>query len=200
MRRSLLAVVVLAVLAVPAFSQETGTPVFLSSQRLFDKSAFGVSVSDPGNSGIAFEGYYRAAKGPTQDFGLRIGFADPEGSGSTAFLIGGDYRARLLNHSDNFPLDGALVVGVGASLVEGANALFVPVGFALGRQILLENSTTSFVPYVTPTFIPTFADDTDLNFSVGLGVDIKFGANFSMNVGGSFGDLDGLSASFSWLH
>ena len=200
MRRSLLAVVSLAVLAVPAVAQETGTPVFLGSQRLFDKSAFGVSVSDPGNSGIAFEGYYRVAKGPTQDFGLRIGFADPEGSSSTAFLIGGDYRARLLNHSDNFPLDGALIVGVGASLVEGANALFVPVGFALGRQILLENSSTSFVPYVTPTFIPTFADNTDLNFAVGLGVDIKFGANFSMNIGGSFGDLDGLSASFSWLH
>lgn len=200
MRRSLLAVVSLAVLAVPAVAQETGTPVFLSSQRLFDKSAFGVSVSDPGNSGIAFEGYYRSARGATQDFGLRIGFADPEGSSSTAFLIGGDYRARLLNHSDNFPLDGALIVGVGASLLEDANALFVPVGFALGRQILLENSTTSFVPYVTPTFIPTFANDSDLNFAVGLGVDIKFGTNFSMNIGGSFGDLDGLSASFSWLH
>ena len=74
MRRSLLTVVSLAVLAVPAVAQETGTPVFLGSQRLFDKSAFGVSVSDPGNSGIAFEGYYRMAKGPTQDFGRYLVF------------------------------------------------------------------------------------------------------------------------------
>ena len=62
------------------------------------------------------------------------------------------------------------------------------------------NSTTSFVPYITPAFIPTFADNTEMYFAVGLGVDIKFGTSFSMNVGGSFGDLDGISASFSWLH
>ncbi len=200
MRRSLLAAVSMFVLATPALAQETGTPVFLSSQRLFDKSAFGLSISDPGGSGLALEGYYRRASGPMADFGFRLGFGNPDNTGATAFLLGGDYRARLLHHSENFPLDGALTLGVGASLLDNNNQLFVPIGFALGRQILLENSTTSFVPYVTPAFIPTFADDTKLNFAVGLGVDIKFGTSFSMNVGGSFGDLDGLSASFSWLH
>lgn len=199
MRRSLLAVVSLLALATPALAQETGTPVFLGPDRLFEKSAFGVSVSDPG-SGIAFEGYYRMASGPTADFGFRVGFADPGGDASTAFLLGGDYRMRLLNHTEDFPLDGSLIVGAGASLVEGANVLFVPVGFSLGRQILLDNSTTSFVPYFTPTIIPTFADNSDLNFAVGLGVDMKFGTRFDLNVSGSFGDLDGVSVSFSWLH
>jgi len=200
MRRSLLAAVSLFVLATPALAQETGTPVFLSSQRLFDKTEFGVSVSDPNSNGLALEGYYRMASGPMADFGVRVGFRNPDNTGATAFLIGGDYRARLLHHSENFPLDGALTVGVGASLLDNANQLFVPIGFALGRQILLENSTTSFVPYITPTFIPVFADNSDLNFAVGIGVDIKFGTSFSMNVGGAFGDLDGLSASFTWLH
>jgi opacity protein-like surface antigen len=170
MRRSLIAAVSLFVLATPALAQETGTPVFLSSQRLFDQTAFGVSVSDPNSNGLALEGYYRMANGPMADFGVRIGFRNPDNTGATA------------------------------SLLDNANQLFVPIGFALGRQILLENSTTSFVPYITPAFIPVFADNSDLEFAVGIGVDIKFGTSFSMNVGGSFGDLDGLSASFSWLH
>lgn len=200
MRRSLIAAVSLFVLATPALAQETGTPVFLSSQRLFDRTAFGVSISDPQGSGIAVEGFYRMISGPSADFGVRLGFANPDDTGATAFLIGGDYRARLLRHNENFPLDGALVVGVGASLLDNDNHFLVPVGFSLGRQILLENSTTSFVPYVNPTFIPTFADHSEINFAVGLGVDMKFGANFLLNVGGSFGDLDGFSASFTWLH
>ena len=70
MRRSLLAAVSLIVLAAPAMAQETGTPVFLGPDRLFQKSAFGVSMSDPG-SGIAIEGYYRMASNPKSDFGFR---------------------------------------------------------------------------------------------------------------------------------
>jgi opacity protein-like surface antigen len=199
MRRSLLAVASLILLAAPAMAQETGTPVFLGPDRLFQKSAFGVSMSDPG-SGIAIEGYYRMASNPTSDFGFRVGFADPGGDGSTAFLLGADYRMRLLNHTEDFPLDGALIVGAGGSLVEGNNALLIPIGFSMGRKILLENSTTSFVPYFTPTVIPTFADNSDVNFAVGLGVDMQFGSKFDLNVSGSFGDLDGISVSFSWLH
>lgn len=199
MRRSLIAVVSLFVLATPALAQETGTPTFLSPVRLFDRTSFGLSVSDPG-SGIALEGEYRQTSGTIADFGFRLGFADPGGNSSAAFLFGADYRLRVLNHTTDFPLDGALIVGAGASLVEGGNAMFVPVGFSLGRQILLDNSTTSFVPFFTPTIIPTFSDNSDLNFAVGLGVDMKFGTRFDLNVSGSFGDLDGVSVSFNWLH
>jgi opacity protein-like surface antigen len=199
MRRSLLAAVLLAVGAAPAMAQETGTPVFLGPDRLLKKSAFGVSFSDPGG-GIALEGYYRMASSATSDFGFRVGFADPDGNASTAFLAGGNYRVRLLNHTEDFPLDGALVVGAGVSLASGDNFFFVPVGFSLGRKILLENSAISFVPYFTPTMIPTFASNSELNFAVGLGVDMQFGTNFALNVSGSFGDIDGVSVSFSWLH
>jgi hypothetical protein len=199
MRRSLLAVVLLALVAAPVAAQETGTPVFLGPERLFQASDIGVSVSDPGN-GFAAEGFYRMAAGPSQDFGLRVGFADPSGGGATAFLVGGDYRAKLLNHTQDFPLDGALLVGVGAQLFGDQDVLFVPIGFSMGRKILLENSSTAFVPYFTPTIIPTFASNSDINFSVGLGVDIQFGPQFDLNVSGAIGDLDGISVSFSWLH
>ncbi len=199
MRRSLLALALLALVTVPAVAQETGTPAYLGPERLFTKSALGLTISDVG-SGVAFEGSYRMVANAASDFGFRLGFADPGGDASTAFLLGGDYRLHLLNHTEDFPLDGALVVGVGASLADGANALFVPVGFSMGRKILLEDSSTSFVPYVNPTLIPVFADNGDLEFAVGLGVDMKFGQKFDLNVSGSFGDLDGISVSFSWLH
>jgi len=199
MRRSALAAVLLVLVAAPLAAQETGTPTYLGPDRLFTKTSFGATVSDPGD-GIALEGTYRMVSGATADFGFRLGFADPSGDGSTSFLLGGDYRTRLVNHTVDFPLDGALVIGVGASLADGANVLFTPIGFSLGRQILLENSTTSFVPYIVPTILPTFSDDSNLNFAVGLGVDMKFGDRFDVNVSGSFGDLDGISFSFNWLH
>ena len=199
MRRSLLTAVLFALIAVPAAAQETGTPTFLGPDRLFKKSDFGVTVSDPGN-GFAMEGFYRMAAGPTQDFGLRVGFSDPSGGGSTSFLVGGDYRIRLLNHTEDFPLDGAMLVGVGAELFGDQDVLFVPIGFSLGRKVMLENSSTAFVPYFTPTLIPTFASTSSIDFAVGLGVDIQFGPQFDLNVSGSFGDLDGISVSFAWLH
>jgi len=199
MRRSLLAAVLLALVAAPAAAQETGTPVFLGPDRLFKNSDFGVAVSDPGN-GFAAEGYYRVAAGSTQDFGLRAGFADPSGGGATSFLVGGDYRVRLLTHTQDFPLDGAFLVGVGAQLFGDQDVLFVPIGFTMGRKIMLENSSTAFVPYFTPTLIPTFASNSSVDFAFGLGVDIQFGPQFDLNVSGSFGDLDGISVGFSWLH
>jgi opacity protein-like surface antigen len=199
MRRSLLTAVLLAVVASPAIAQETGTPVLMGSERLFQKYDFGVSLSGPG-SGYALEGFYRSAAGPTADFGFRAGYADPSGDAKSTFLIGADYRLRLINHSDNFPMNGSLVVGVGGSLATGQNVLYVPVGFAMGRTILLENSSTSFAPYVTPTLVPAFADNSDLLFTMGLGVDIKFGQQFDLNVGGAIFDQDGFSVSFSWLH
>jgi len=199
MRRSLLAALLLAVVAAPAAAQETGTPVFLGPDRLFQGSDIGVSVSDPGN-GFAMEGFYRVASGPTGDFGLRAGFADPSGGGETSFLVGGDYRIKLLKHTEDFPLDGAFVVGVGAQLFGAQDVLLVPLGIALGRKIILEDSKTSFVPYFTPTLIPTFASESSIEFAFGLGVDIQFSEQFDLNVSGSFGDLDGISVSFAWLH
>jgi len=199
MRRSLLAALLLATVAAPAAAQETGTPVFLGPDRLFQKTDLGLTVSDPGN-GFAMEGFYRAASGPAGDFGLRVGFANPSGDGATDFLIGGDYRMKLLTHTEDFPLDGAFVVGVGAKLFGDQDVLLVPLGFSLGRKILLEDSKTAFVPYFTPTLVPTFASESSIDFAFGLGVDIQFSDRFDLNVSGSFGDLDGISVGFAWLH
>ena len=55
------------------------------------------------------------------------------------------------------------------------DAYFVPVGISLGRRFELEGSNTTFVPYAHPVIVPVFGGgDSDVNFALGLGVDIRF--------------------------
>lgn len=197
MHRSLLAALAGLTLALPVAAQETGTPVFQAPYRAFTRSEFGLSFSDPG-SGVALEGFYRMGSG-SNDFGLRAGFWDAEGSDNTSFLIGGDFRTRVVTHTQDFPLDGALTVGFGAALSDASSVGFIPVGISLGRRIELEDSETSFVPYMHPILVPTFGDDSDLLFALGLGVDIKFTPRFDLRVSGAIGDYEGIAISAAWL-
>lgn len=193
--------VLLAVLCAPmtAAAQSTGTPVFAAPYRAFAKSEIGLSLSDPGN-GVALEGFYKTGH-QNWDVGFRGGFWDlGSGTNSTAILLGVDGRTRVLTHSADFPLDGALTLGAGAQLVDQANVFMFPVGISLGRRVDLEGSTTSFVPYFQPVLTPTFGSgNSDLFFSIGLGADIKFNRNADLRVSGAIGDMDGVSVSFAWL-
>jgi hypothetical protein len=197
MRRSLLASALTLLLTLPAAAQETGTPVFQAPYRAFTRSELGVSFSDPG-SGVALEGFYRMGSG-ANDFGFRAGFWDAEGGDNTAFLIGGDFRTRVVTHTEDFPLDGALTLGFGASISDASSVGFIPVGISLGRRIELEDSETSFVPYMHPVLVPTFGDDSELLFALGLGVDIKFTRSFDLRVSGAIGDYEGIAISAAWL-
>ncbi len=189
----------LAVLFAPitAAAQSTGTPVFAAPYRPFAKSEIGLSLSDPGN-GLALEGFYKTGH-KNWDVGFRGGFWDTDGAG-TAILLGVDGRSRVLTHSQSFPLDGALTLGAGASLLDQFNQFMFPVGISLGRRVDLEGSSTSFVPYFQPVLTPVFGDgNSDLFFSIGLGADIKFNRNADLRVSGAIGDMDGVSISFAWL-
>ena len=153
MRRSLWgSVVVLALLGgagEAAQAQETFTPVFKAPYRAFEEHEFGASISDPGEGvDFAMEGFYGYGK-DKNDFGLRAGFADVDG-GNTRILIGGDFRTRVLNYSESFPLDGALTVGFGANFGEGDDAYALPVGISLGRQFDMEGSDHQVHPLRGP--------------------------------------------------
>ena len=193
--------VFLAVLFAPmtAAAQSTGTPVFAAPYRAFARSEIGLSLSDPG-SGVALEGFYKTGH-KNWDVGFRGGFWDlGSGTNSTAILLGVDGRTRVLTHSESFPLDGALTLGAGTSLVDQFNQFMLPVGLSLGRRIDLEGSSTSFVPYFQPVLTPVFGSgNSDLFFSIGLGADIKFNKNADIRVSGAIGDMDGVSVSFAWL-
>jgi hypothetical protein len=203
MRRSVCGgIVVLALLALPAvpvLAQETSTPIFKAPYRTFEQHEFGASLSDPGEGvGFALEGFYQFGQGP-HDFGVRAGFADSDGD-DTVFLIGGDFRTRVLSYSESFPLDGALTLGLGGLFGEGDDVFLLPVGISLGRRFDVEGSSTTFVPYVHPNVVPVFGGgDDDVEFTLGLGVDIRFGEQWAVRASGGLGDIEGVGVSLAYL-
>jgi hypothetical protein len=181
-------------------AQETGTPLFKAPYRAFTTHEFGASLSDPGSyADFALEGFYGYGSG-TNDFGIRGGFADGQGGNDTRILLGGDFRTRVVSYSESFPLDGALTVGFGTQLGDGPDLFFVPVGVSLGRRFEMEGSNTTFTPYAHPVIIPTFGSgDDDVNFALGLGVDIRFSEQWAVRASGGLGDIDGVGVSLVYV-
>lgn len=181
-------------------AQETGTPIFKAPYRAFTSHEFGASLSDPGTAvDFALEGFYSYGRG-ANDFSLRGGFADGAGNLDTRILLGGDFRARILSYSESFPLDGALTVGLGTQLGDGPDLFFLPVGITLGRRFELEGSQTMFTPYAHPVIVPTFGGgDDDVNFALGLGVDIRFSESWAVRASGGLGDIDGVGVSLTYI-
>jgi len=204
MRRSLCGGLLVAAMVVLAASdsaaQETGTPIFKAPYRAFTNHEFGASFSDPGEGvSFALEGFYRYGRG-ANDFSLRGGFADLNGDGGTRILVGGDFRTQVLSYSESFPLDGALTVGLGANVGDGPDAYLIPIGVSLGRRFDLEGSKTSFVPYAHPVIVPTFGNgDSQINFALGLGVDMRFSQTLAVRVSGGIGDIEGVGISLAYI-
>jgi hypothetical protein len=171
--------------------------VFLAPYRAFNRVEFGGSLSDPG-AGLALEGFYRFGQ-KRYDFGFRGGFRDPGGSGETEFLAGADFRTRIIDHTADFPLDGALTAGFGLNFGDGETHALVPLGVSLGRRVELEGSDVQFVPYFHPVLVPTFGDRSDVLFALGLGVDVAFNKRFEIRVSGALGDYEGIGVSLSIL-
>lgn len=203
MRKLWLAVLVMALGGTSVASAQTlGLPVFQSPYRAFKQNELGATFSDPGD-GIswALEGQYRRADRRGRfDWGLRLAYADPEGKGGDGiFGIGADVRAPIARHTQDFPLDAAVTAGFGALFSNGNSGFLVPLGVTLGRQVMLENSSISFVPYVHPVLAPAFGDlFDDVQFGLGLGVDINLSRTWDARIGGSVGDLDGFGIGFAW--
>jgi hypothetical protein len=192
--RNVVLTAALAVSAAPLLAQSTGTPVFLAPYRAFQRVEFGASLSDPG-TGYAIEGFYRFGQ-RKYDIGFRGGFLDP-GAGETIFLAGVDFRTRIVDHSQDFPLDGAFTAGLGLNFGNGYTQGLVPLGVSLGRRVELEGSDVQFVPYIHPVLAPTFGDRSDLLFGLGLGVDVAFNKRFEFRVSGALGDYEGIGVSFA---
>jgi hypothetical protein len=184
----------------PATAQETGTPIFKAPYRAFTNHEFGASLSDPGKGAdFALEGFYSYGRN-NNDFGLRAGFADGAGDLDTRILLGGDFRTRVVSYSESFPLDGALTVGFGTNLGDGPDLFYLPVGISLGRRFELEGSKTTFTPYANPVVIPRFGSGDDgVDFSLGLGVDIRFSETWAVRASGGLGDLEGLGVSLTYI-
>lgn len=198
MHRNLLSAALLLLVSAPLAAQSTGTPVFHGPYRVFDRYEFGGNVSDAGN--IAFEGFYGFSgnKAAKWDFALRGGVLDQGTGGKAVVLLGLDARYRMIDQTEDFPLDGALITGVGARLVSGASRLLIPIGISLGRRINFEGSKVSLVPYAEPVIVPTFGSgDSDVAVALGLGADLRVNRRFEIRLGIGIGDIENFSLGFS---
>ena len=196
---ALVGVVLGATVAGRAAAQETGTPVFRAPYRAFTTHEFGATLSFPsGAPDFAIEGFYSYGHG-AYDLGIRGGFENIPG-GDTRVLLGGDFRTRILNASDRFPLDGALTLGLGLNAGSGPDVVYIPVGLSLGRRFLLEGSKTSFVPYVEPVVVPALSSgNSNLDFALGFGVDIRFSNTIDFRVSAGVGDIEGISLGLAFV-
>jgi hypothetical protein len=197
----LLVAVVAALSANGLAAQETGTPMFKAPYRAFTNHEFGVAFSDPGEGvNFALEGFYSYGMG-SNDFGIRAGIADPDGAGDTRILLGGDFRARVLSYSESVPVDGALTVGAGLNIGDGDDLIYLPIGLTVGRRFELENSKTTFTPYIHPTLIPVLgaSGGSDVGFALGLGVDMRFSKSWAVRVSGGVGDLEGVGIGLTYV-
>jgi len=183
-----------------AAAQATGIPSFNAPYRAFRRSEIGLVLSFPDGGGTAFEGAYRLSHGKF-DLGFRGGIFTPGGNGDSRLLIGAEARERVVTHTEDFPLDGALVVGIGGQFASGNSFAIIPVGLSLGRRIDLKNSKISIVPYVQPTgFLVAGNGTSDFLFDLGLGADFRLTPRFDARISAGLGDLEGVSLSAVWVH
>jgi len=196
--------VALCVLAGSAFvttaaAQATGMPSYNAPYRAFKSSEIGVSLSFPEGGATGFEGVYRRASGGF-DLGFRAGILDPD-AGDAALLLGAEARQRVVTHTEDFPLDGALIVGIGGQFSSGNNIAIIPIGLSLGRRVDPKDSKISIVPYVQPTgTIVAGNGNSDFLFSLGLGADFRLSPKFDARISAGLGDLEGVSLSAVWVH
>jgi len=184
-----------------ACAQATGTTTFNAPYRAFARSEIGLLLSFPDGGGTAVEGAYRMASGKF-DLGFKAGFLDPDGPGDVIVLLGAEARQRVITHTVDFPLDGALILGVGGNFVSGSSALIVPVGLSLGRRVDPQGSTISIVPYVQPTLFLLAGNNLadHVQFSLGLGADFRLSRAFDARLSAGLGDNEGVSIGAVWVH
>ena len=199
-RLSLVLLVLTAGSAASLAAQATGVPSFNAPYRAFTRSEFGAVISFPDGGGTAFEGAYRMASGKF-DLGFRGGIFSPDGGGDSQLLLGAEARQRVVTHTQDFPLDGALILGIGGRFSSGNSGMIIPVGLSLGRRVDPKDSKISIVPYVQPTgFFTAGNGNSDFLFALGLGADFRLSPKFDARISAGLGDLEGVSIGAVWVH
>jgi len=155
----------------------------------------GVSVllTDPG-AGI---GAFVHWQGQGSHLGYRLGLAEEGGADNKLAIFGGlDISGRVLDHSNDFPLDLIWVAGIGGGF--GSDVLLsFPFGISMGR--VLNTEEVWFHPYLTPRLIvdaffgDSRRDDLELGLALDLGADFAFSSNWTFRFGASVGDREGLA-------
>ncbi len=177
-----------------SMAQATGTPTFFAPTRGFGNTEAGMTVGGGGGSGVVgVEGRYGFSLS-SSDIAMRAGYVDGGNAGSGSFVAGVEARIPVIGHDRSFPLDGALILGVGQIFDDAGGETLVPVGLSLGRRILLDGRDLQLTPYVQPTVI--FRSDSAFGFGLGLDIHIRGMPDIRLNW--AEGDLDGFAVSLFW--
>lgn len=184
-----------------AAAQATGMPSFNAPYRAFVHSEFGGTISFPNGGGTGLEGQYRFGY-KVYDIGLRAGAFLPGGGANTVFLIGAEGRGRVITHTEQFPLDGAVILGAGGNFVSGASSFIFPAGLSLGRRLDIQGSKVSIVPYAQPTLFLLAGNGvtSHTKFSLGVGADFRLSRVMDARLSIGLGDVEGVSISAVWVH
>jgi len=199
-RTTLIAVAALVLAAGSAAAQATGTASFNAPYRAFEKYEFGGTLSFNEGDVTGIEGQFRFGY-KAFDIGARGGMLLTDGDDSAVLGIEG--RGRVLTHTDQFPVDGAIVAGFGLT-TRGPN-FNLPVGLSLGRRVDFENSEISIVPYLQPTLNLVFGDNVDgmeVGFGAGFGLDARLSRFFDVRVSAGLGTdwaIEGFAVSAVWI-
>jgi hypothetical protein len=198
--RSIVGATVASIIVVSSASaQASGLASFNAPYRSFDRYEAGFAVTFPGLDDTAVEGLYRFGKGDF-DIGFRGGvlFFETGAGNDEMIAFGVEARQRILTHSDDFPADGALLLGLGAWI--GAVDNIIPsVGVSFGRRLDVEDSDVSIIPFVQPHMWWLIGDTDDVLFSLGLGADFRLSPRFDLRVSVGIGDIDGISLGAVWI-
>ncbi len=201
LRKTVLALgAALVVCTGPAFAQATAMPAYYAPSRSFDEYEFGATLSFPDYEGLGVEGLFGFGY-KNFDLEVRGGMFDPGEGIDASGTLGVTGRYRVIAHTENFPLDGAVVAGIGAWLFNNSTAL-IPVGITLGRRLQIEDSQVSIVPYAEPVVVFVTGLGGDVWFGLGLGADFKLSQAFDVRLSVGFGDatLEGFALSAVWVH
>lgn len=198
--RTAIAITIASVVSVSgAAGQAGGLPSFNAPYRAFVGHEAGFAVSFPGLDDAAVEGLYRFGRGKF-DIGFRGGvwFIDNPAGSDEVVVLGVEARQRILTHSEDFPADGALIIGAGVQL--GPIDNFIPsIGVSFGRRVDIEDSDVSIIPYVQPNLWWFIGETDKILFSLGLGADFRLSPRFDLRVSVGVGDIDGLSVGAVWI-
>ncbi|MSR06658.1 MAG: hypothetical protein EXR93_06275 [Gemmatimonadetes bacterium] len=196
-RNAFLFVVLLGGVSGHLAAQATGTPSFNAPYRAFSRHEFGGTISFPRGGNVGVEGQYRFGY-QRFDVGVRGGFVDA--GATTLFVLGVEGRARVITHTDKFPADGALIVGVGGRFANNSSQTLLMGGLSLGRRIDPKDSPVSIVPYVEPVLYLASGGGTDVLLALGLGADFRLSSVLDARVSIGFGDVQGIAFSAVWVH
>jgi len=88
---------------------------------------------------------------------------------------------------------------LGGAFVNRGSTAYLPIGVSLGRR-LPSRSTLAVVPYVQPTATIVSGGGTALDFTLGLGADLRMSDTFAARLSAGVGDLHGIALGAVWLN